>query len=221
MDQDRVDAAGALASIADLLEDIVETQIPAEPPADSAQHGEDLLGALASLRRVRDEIAEWEPRLIAAARAAGVSWAQIAPALGVASRQAAERRYLRLNPTSTAESTAEGRVRAVRDERAGQRAVAAWARENAAEIRQVAGQVTGTEGLSATARRHTSDVRDALAADDPTLLLPLLRDVGPHLRAGHPHLADHIDAITGTAMHQRDAARPGGRPDSGASPRSR
>jgi hypothetical protein len=63
--------------------------------ADS-NDSERLLEALVRIRAVREHLAEWEPRLIDQARAVGVSWAQLAPALGVASRQAAERRYLRI-----------------------------------------------------------------------------------------------------------------------------
>jgi hypothetical protein len=216
----RTEIAATVASIADLVGSIAQPAEPAGPRSDAAQRGDDLLTALASLRRVREEIAQWEPQLIGAARAMGVSWAQLAPALGVASRQAAERRYLRVNPTARPEHTAEDRVRAVRDLRAGQRAVTAWARDNVAEIRQVAGQVSGTDGLSVVGRRHASDVREALATDDPTVLLPLLHDVGPHLRAEHPHLADHIDAITGTAQQHRDAARSGARTATGKQPGS-
>ena len=61
----------------------------------------DVLAALSQLRVVQDQLAAWEPLLIGAARDRGASWAAIAPALGVASRQAAERRYLRLNPHAT------------------------------------------------------------------------------------------------------------------------
>src|SRR3954451_15992176 len=79
----------------------------------------DALAALTLLRHLREELAEWEPRLIAAARSHGASWIQLAPALGVASRQAAERRYLRLRPDDTGEATTgEQRVRAERDRRA-------------------------------------------------------------------------------------------------------
>src|SRR5215216_4226760 len=69
----------------------------AGPPGDdvTANH---VLAALVLLRHLREELTEWEPQLIAAAREQGVSWAQLAPALGVGSRQAAERRYLRLRP---------------------------------------------------------------------------------------------------------------------------
>jgi hypothetical protein len=45
---------------------------------------ERLLEALIRIRAVREHLAEWEPRLIDQARAVGVSWAQLAPALGVA-----------------------------------------------------------------------------------------------------------------------------------------
>src|SRR5579859_5313903 len=70
---------------------------PDPPPAGdgSAQ----FLVALALLRELRAQIAAWEPDLIDAARNRGASWAELAPALGVASRQAAERRYLRLRPS--------------------------------------------------------------------------------------------------------------------------
>ena len=54
------------------------------------------LDALASLQSERRRLDEEELRLLAEARRAGLSWAAIAPALGVASRQAAEQRYLRL-----------------------------------------------------------------------------------------------------------------------------
>ena len=81
----------------------------------------DVLAALAKLRVVQEQLAAWEPMLIGAARDRGVSWAAIAPVLGVASRQAAERRYLRLNPHTTNQDgmTGEQRVQAARDRRAG------------------------------------------------------------------------------------------------------
>src|SRR5439155_5771979 len=77
----------------------------------------DVLAALVELRAVQDQLAAWEPLLIGAARDRGASWAAIAPALGVASRQAAERRYLRLNPHATDPDgmTGEQRVQAARD----------------------------------------------------------------------------------------------------------
>jgi hypothetical protein len=131
----------------------------------------DLISALTVLRQLREELAGWEPELITAAREQNVSWAALAPALGVTSRQAAERRYLRLRPSGTGEQTGEQRVRAQRDKRAGDRAVAAWARDNAAILRQVAGQVSALPDLPNQARHHADLVGQALADNDPTTLL--------------------------------------------------
>src|SRR5690349_21102970 len=103
-----------------------------------------ILDALTVLRWVQSQLAAMEPELIDAARAAGISWQALAPALGVASRQAAERRYLRLVPATAEQrgSTRDERVRAERDRRAGRRAVARWAKDNTADLRRLAGQVT-------------------------------------------------------------------------------
>jgi hypothetical protein len=150
----------------------------------------EVLAALAVLRHVRDEIAEWEPRLIAAARARGVSWAELAPALGVTSRQAAERRYLRTRASEGGETTAEERVQAERDRRAGDRAVAAWARENSAALRTLAGQVGALDDVP-----HARTVHRALAHDDAALLLGPLADVLRHLTGTHAPLAAQIEVV--------------------------
>src|SRR5689334_24614925 len=63
----------------------------AAEPAGPAPDRSELVAALTALREVRDELASWEPALIAAARSPGGSWAELAPALGVSSRQAGER----------------------------------------------------------------------------------------------------------------------------------
>jgi len=125
-----------------------------------------------------------------------VSWAVLAPALGVTSRQAAERRYLRLRPSDTGERTGEQRVRAQRDNRAGDRAVAAWARDNAAVLRQLAGQISALRDLRNSARRHADLVGQALADNDPTSLFVPLADTRLHLKATHAGLAAQIQSIT-------------------------
>jgi hypothetical protein len=180
-------AARALALVQDVLG-------AADAPADQ------VVAALEVLRHLREELAAWEPELITAARAAGASWVALAPALGVASRQAAERRYLRLRPSSTGEPTGEGRVRAERYRRAGDRAVAGWARENSATLRELAGQVSAATG--------PGDVRDALADDDPTALLSPLADAQAGLETDHSALAARIDSITEhTEQLRKDAGR--------------
>jgi hypothetical protein len=163
-----------------------------DPDADAAG----LLHALALLRRAQHELAALEPGLIRAARAAGVSWQDLAPALGVASRQAAERRYLRLTPATAGESanTRDGRVRAERDRRAGRRAVAQWANDNTADLRRLAGQVTALTDLGDDADDDIGRLHRALADTDATALPTLLADTQRHLGA-HPDLADQINTL--------------------------
>ena len=162
-----------------------------------------LVAALTVLRHLREELADWEPELITAARAQKVSWAALAPALGVTSRQAAERRYLRVRPSDSGEQTGEERVRAQRDRRAGDRAVASWARDNAAVLRQLAGQVSALRGLSHRAQHQVDLVQQALAEDDPARLLSPLADTHTHLRAAHAGLAAQVQSVTDRATQIR------------------
>ncbi|MBB1154611.1 MULTISPECIES: HSP18 transcriptional regulator [Amycolatopsis] len=153
------------------------------------------LAALSALRALRDQLGAWEPELIAAARAAGASWAALAPALGVASRQAAERRYLRLRPSATGEATGEARVDAERGRRAGDRAVADWARRNAAVLRQLAAEASSAPGLDPAGQESADRLGVALGDDDVTNLLPPLADVRVHLEPRHAALADRVGEI--------------------------
>ncbi len=170
----------------------------------------DLLTALARLHWIRTELATVEPALISAAREAGVSWQALAPVLGVASRQAAERRYLRLvPPTEPGAATRDGRVRAERDRRAGQRAVTRWANDNTADLRRLAGQITALSDLGAAAAAPVRRLHDALAAPDAGTLPGLLADTQRHLD-GHPELAGQIGSITAHAeqlKHRTQQAR--------------
>jgi hypothetical protein len=166
------------------------------PEADPGR----ILDALLLLRWVRGELAAVEPRLIAAARRAGVSWQDLAPALGVTSRQAAERRYLRLVPAGadTDGTTRDGRVRAERDRRAGRRAVAQWANDNTAGLRRLAGQITALTDLGEAAADDLGRLHAALADPDAAALPGLLADAQRHL-ADHPELADQIGEVAEAA----------------------
>ncbi|WP_261994572.1 type III effector protein [Streptomyces sp. ME109] len=148
------------------------------------------------------ELARWEPGLIEAARAAGSSWADLAHPLGVASRQAAERRYLRVRPTPG--TTGEQRVQATRNRRAADRTTT-WARANAAELRQLAGQVSALTDLPARARTPLARLANALADSDAAHLIDPLADTHTHLEATHPDLAARIAAITHHADQLRQA----------------
>jgi hypothetical protein len=165
----------------------------------------DVLAALAELRVAQDQLAAWEPLLIGAARDRGASWAAIAPVLGVASRQAAERRYLRLNPHTTDPEgiTGEQRVQAARDRRAGERAVTRWARDNAARLRRLAAQITALDGLDAATQKSVDRVLHALGDNDTATLLAPLAEAGAQLEDTHPKLAGQVTDINQTTDQLR------------------
>ena len=176
----------------------------------------DVLTTLATLHRLRQYLDQWEPVLVDAARDRGATWAEIAPTLGLASRQAAERRYLRLKPHTAdqPDTTRERRVQAARDRRSGDRAVAGWARDNAAALRQLAGQITAlpsdtTNPSSPDAAPAIDRLRDALGGNDPADLIQPLAAAAPKLRESHPGLVDEITSVTRAAdtVRTTDLAR--------------
>ncbi|MFF4006655.1 HSP18 transcriptional regulator [Streptomyces sp. NPDC001717] len=172
--------------------DAAPVAAPASAPG-SAPHP--ALAALLMLREIRDELAGWETGLIEIGRDQGASWADLAGPLGVASRQAAERRYLRQRP-GAAGSTGEQRVQATRDARAADRTVTTWAGDNAADLRRLAGQVTSLTGLPVSAQEAIGELNTALADSDAARLLQPLADTRPHLRPQDMELADRIDTLT-------------------------
>jgi hypothetical protein len=197
--KDDVEAGGALHRV---VEAVRRTTAVDGAPTDGearADAAAETVEALAALHRLRDQLDAWEPVLIEAARAQGASWAGLAPALGVTTRQAAERRYLRLRPARDAAKdaalTREERVREARDQRAGDRAVAAWARENASELRQIAGQVSSLAGLGSAATRDAEVLASSLTGDDPSLLIEPLADMHVHLADEHVALAAKVEAV--------------------------
>lgn len=183
----------AKAALAAIEEAVHSAQAPRDGKQSRGEVSSDqALAALLLLREMRDQLAGWETGLIETAREAGASWAELAGPLGVASRQAAERRYLRLRPGAPG-STGEERVQATRDRRAADRAVTTCARGNAADLRQLAGQVTALTGLPADAR---TPLVQALGRDDAAGLIEPLSGAREHLGAHHRELADRIDTLT-------------------------
>ncbi|MYR45758.1 type III effector protein [Streptomyces sp. SID5910] len=199
-------AEAALAAIEEAVHD-AQAPRPAERSGAAEVGSDQALAALLLLREVRTQLAGWETGLIETAREAGASWADLAQPLGVASRQAAERRYLRLRPGAPG-STGEQRVQATRDRRAADRAVSAWARGNAADLRQLAGQVAALTGLPAEAR---TPLVLALGHDDAAGLIGPLAGARDHLAGGHAELVARIDTLTRRADRLRDAADGEGR----------
>ncbi|MFE5813010.1 type III effector protein [Streptomyces sp. NPDC056479] len=188
-------AAAALNAIDDALRNA--QQEPKDIPDTSGPGPEQALASLMLLRQVREQLAGWETGLIETARDAGASWADLAHPLGVASRQAAERRYLRGRP-GPAGSTGEQRVTATRQARAADRTTATWARRNAADLRRLAGQITALADLPPAARRPLNQLHAALAHDDPAELIRPLNATRPHLTTTHPDLAAQLDTLTPT-----------------------
>ncbi|MCC9310576.1 hypothetical protein LN042_26490 [Kitasatospora sp. RB6PN24] len=194
-------AAAALAAIDDVVR-TARTPAPGRTTGPESVPGrESALAALMLLREVRAELAGWEAGLVESARAAGATWADLAQPMGVASRQAAENRYLRLRPTRSTPQTESAptgaeRVKAVRDRRAAERAVTAWARANAADLRVVAAQLCALTGLAPGARPAQNAVHTALAAADAADLIAPLAGMRPHLGADHPALAARLDDLT-------------------------
>ncbi|WP_371519668.1 hypothetical protein [Kitasatospora sp. NBC_01300] len=193
-------AAAALAAIADAVRTAQNTSPATRPGAGAPDEGpRPALAALVLLRELRTELAGWEAGLVESARAGGATWADLARPMGVASRQAAENRYLRLRPADSGSTDAEtgaGRVKAVRDRRAADRAVTAWARDNAADLRVLAAQITAAPGLTPRARPALTELITALGAPDPADLIAPLADMRPHLAAAHPDLAARLDDLT-------------------------
>ncbi|MFJ5812205.1 HSP18 transcriptional regulator [Streptomyces sp. NPDC093093] len=190
-------------SVRDAQQPSAHTPAPAQPAAGSGPHP--ALAALLTLREVREQLAGWESNLIETARDEGASWAELAGPLGVASRQAAERRYLRLRP-GTPGSTGEERVQATRDTRAADRTVTTWARHNAADLRRLAAQITALTGLPADAADAVGALNLALGHDDAARLVRPLTDTRPHLRPQDTELAAHIDALTRNIHKLRQSA---------------
>ncbi|MFJ4894956.1 type III effector protein [Streptomyces sp. NPDC088788] len=198
------DAAASLNTISDAVRTAQSQQpSPHDTSADQA------LVALVHLRELREQLAGWEPGLIEAARAAGSSWADLAHPLGVSSRQAAERRYLRVRP-GTPGTTGEQRVQATRSRRAADRTLTAWARANAAELRQLAGQITALPDPPAQSRAALTRLAEVLADDDASMLLAPLADTYRHLKDHHPDLADRVAALTDHADHIRNPGNSNG-----------
>jgi hypothetical protein len=97
-------------------------------------------------------------------------------------------------------------VDAERDRRAGQRAISQWARDNGADLRQLAGQITALTNLDADARRSVDLLHRGLGQADPATLVQLLADTQRHL-AEHPALAERVDDLTHDVDRIRRAAQ--------------
>lgn len=101
----------------------------------------------------------------------------------------------------------EQRLQAVRDQRAGDRAVATWARQNAADLRRLAGQISSLDDLDPVVQASVDQISVALGDDDSLALLGPLAAAQTGLSRDHPALADRIADVN----DQTDEVRQGSR----------
>ncbi|MET9205390.1 hypothetical protein ABZW38_09535 [Streptomyces bacillaris] len=137
----------------------------------------ELLASLLVIRALREKLQEDERRLIAAARRKKVTWARLAEALELRSRQAAERRYLQLRSDLDEHAgsplTQQSRIDYARDQRSRQ-IERDWAVQRGNEIRQLAQRLLQVPDLQERAdrsllarRAHATAVRSAEQAGTP------------------------------------------------------
>ncbi|MFF4607814.1 hypothetical protein ACFY12_34375 [Streptomyces sp. NPDC001339] len=153
---------GKVADVAERLDEVIERAYVSDFTSLSPT---DLLAALLVIRKLRDDFTVAEGHLIEAARKKNATWARIAPALEVKSRQAAERRYLRLCGNASDANpgrTQSERVERERDSRANQRAQRQWVEAHAAEIRALALRLAAVEDLQERADRSEYAFQDKL-----------------------------------------------------------
>ncbi|MFF4234051.1 hypothetical protein [Streptomyces sp. NPDC001820] len=137
----------------------------------------DLLAGLLVIRALREKLVTDERRFIAEARRRRITWARLASAMELGSRQAAERRYLQLrtdlDELAGSRLTQSERVEHARDQR-DRRSERAWAIKHAHEIRALAHRLLAVPDLQERADRSANaqksnerSLRDAEAAGLP------------------------------------------------------
>lgn len=165
---------GTLSEVAEKYDEIAKL---VELDAADELTETDLLAGLLVIRALREKLTEDERRLIAAARRKKVTWARLAEALELRSRQAAERRYLQLRTDMDelhgSPLTQHERIEYTRDQR-DRRAERTWAVSNTTVIRELARRLLDLPDLQTRADRsvgaqktHDTALRSAVHAGTP------------------------------------------------------
>ncbi|MGW8988330.1 hypothetical protein ACWGRF_00120 [Streptomyces zhihengii] len=169
----------------------------------------DVLAALLVIRALRDKLNSDELMLISLARSQQVTWARIATALEMKSRQSAERRHLQLSQAQlradgTKPRTQSERVEVARERRS-RRAERDWARSHARAIRAHAEELNAIGDLQRRAdRSREAMLMQAPVQDDGTAPAPVSMTWPAALEQC---LAEHIRlqaALKGESGTQRD-----------------
>ena len=160
-DEDTHWPGGRIGDIAERLDQVIEH-------AYLSQHTKvtdtDVLAALLMTKKLRDDLAAAEGHLIEIARTKKVTWARLAAALEVRSRQAAERRYQQLRGDSWSDHarTQRERVDNERDQRAQQRTTDQWIDAHAEQIRDLAVRLAAVEDLQQRADTRAYAFQDRI-----------------------------------------------------------
>jgi hypothetical protein len=83
--------------------------------------------------------------------------------------------------------------------------VATWARENAADLRRLAGQISSLDDLDPEVQASVDRVSEALGDDNSLALLAPLAAARADLTRDHPRLADRISTVNDRTDEVRQA----------------
>lgn len=125
----------------------------------------DVLDALRVVRELREALDRHELGLMRIGRKRTVTWRQMADALGLGSRQAAEQRKQRLEAGVAGDGRNEVTARASSKARTDE---ARWFADNRASIEQLAGILALTPFQSPAAQDDAESLADLLADDEPS-----------------------------------------------------
>lgn len=124
----------------------------------------DVLDTLRVVRELRDALDRQELGLMRIGRKRSVTWQQMADALGLGSRQAAEQRRQRLEAGVAGDGRNEVAARASSKARTDE---ARWFADNRTSIEQLAGILALTSFRSPAAQDDAESLADLLADDEP------------------------------------------------------
>jgi hypothetical protein len=148
---------------------VVRDQGPADPD------GEDILAALALVVEAREQLEDFEVRLIRQAREREITWTDIAVPLGLRTRQSAESRAMRLERAAATGHTSRD-VAATRNQKAGERRTRAWATAQEERLRAIAEQAVDTSPAWP----------DPMERDLPHTFAAVLQTLAAQLTSGAP-----------------------------------
>lgn len=171
----------------------VQRVVAAVPPvldARSLTKPQPVRGSVAGIPDVKVTAASCGSLAASSTRSSPVSWR---PKAASTARSDSSARACAYAPEILGPRASNGQ--ATRDRRAADRTVTAWARANAADLRQLIGQITALTDLPAAARAPLTELTTALADNDAAALVGPLTATHAYLAPRHPDLAARVDDV--------------------------